>query len=124
MYVDDMIIASDSETSLFNDINKLKEKFKIKSETLEWLLGIWIKQTTDGITLLQDLYIKSILQKFNITGPFKSQSIPIKKDWTNQERNTRPVNNETLFRSLLGSLMYLAVQTRPDISFAISRIAC
>jgi hypothetical protein len=32
-------------------------------------------------------------------------------------------NDNTLFRSLLRSL-YLAVQTIPDISFAVSRIGC
>ncbi len=40
-----------------------------------------------------------------------------------QPNYTKPYNDNTLFRSLLGSLMYLAVQTRPDISFAVFRIA-
>ena len=46
------------------------------------------------------------------------------RDWIKLDRNTKSLPNSTIFRSLLGSLMYLAVQTRPDIAFATSRIAC
>jgi len=124
VYVDDMVIASDSQVLLQETIQKLQEKFKIKSEPLSWLLGINVTLEATKISLKQDLYIKSILEKFKINGAYSSKITPMTKDWINQERNTKRFDNPTHFRSLLGSLMYLAVQTRPDISFAISRIAC
>ena len=124
VYVDDMVIASDNQVLLQETIQKLQEKFKIKSEPLSWLLGINITVEDTKISLKQDLYIKSILEKFKINGIYSSKTTPMTKDWINQERNTKRFDNPTHFRSLLGSLMYLAVQTRPDISFAISRIAC
>jgi hypothetical protein len=123
LYVDDFIIASDSKSILENTIKSVEEKYKITHQPLSWMLGIKILNEISSITLTQSLYINSILSKFKMEH-IKTQKVPMNPNYSKQLRNTKPYNDNTLFRSLLGSLMYLAVQKRPDISFAVSRIAC
>lgn len=67
LYVDDIIIASNSKIEL----NKLKEKLTKNFEMqdmgeLKQFLGIHIRKTEDGMYLSQKDYIQSLLEKFRM----------------------------------------------------------
>ena len=82
---------------------------------LEWFLGMRILKTEKGITLDQEKYTQNILEHFNMQDckPIKTPAENNLKLEVAQENSARVDSHE--FRSLLGSLLYLAKQTRPDI---------
>lgn len=118
LYVDDLIYTG-------NDV-ELCEKFK-KSMKLEfdmsdlgkmkYFLGVEVQQSSKGIHLCQRKYAGDILERFGMGGcnPVKNPIVPGTK--LVKDGGEASVNS-TLFKQLIGSLMYLSV-TRPDIAFVV-----
>ena len=82
---------------------------------LEWFLAKRILKTEKGITLDQEKYTQNILEQFNLQDckPSKTPAENNIKLEVAQEDSARVDSHE--FRSLVGSLLYLAKQTRPII---------
>ncbi|GJW52929.1 putative ribonuclease H-like domain-containing protein [Tanacetum coccineum] len=118
VYVDDIIFGS-TKSSMVKDFEDLMQKeFKMSSMgELTFFLGLQVKQTTAGIFLSQDKYVKDILNKFDFR-TIKPASTPIEahkslgKDEEGEEVDVH------LYRSMIGCLMYLTA-SRPDIMFAV-----
>lgn len=127
LYVDDFYVFgtnSDATKSLYN---LLESKFNVKSlGPIQVCLGMRVsRDKIKGIlTLDQAQYIKRLLCKFGME-TCKPVSTPMQVN----NKLSKPEPNEVLndevykYRELLGSLMYLAVCTRPDISFACSQLS-
>ncbi|GJV86807.1 retrovirus-related pol polyprotein from transposon TNT 1-94 [Tanacetum coccineum] len=77
VYVDDIIFGS-TKSSMVKDFEDLMQKeFKMSSMgELTFFLGLQVKQTTAGIFLSQDKYVKDILNKFDFR-TIKSDLLPI-----------------------------------------------
>ena len=81
---------------------------------IECFLGMQVSEDSEKITLDQETYIESVLEKFST-----QDSNPSK---TPAENNLKLVDategeqlvDETLNRRLVGSLLYIARRTRPD----------
>jgi hypothetical protein len=99
-------------------------------ERPDWLLGMRIDYVDEGqrsIALSQPDFSRTILNRFNMADckaaptPANDERLTAemspKNDQERQEMIKRP------YRQLLGSLMYLATQTRPDIAFAVGQAA-
>ena len=93
------------------------------NSTFESILGIRIKQENNNSMILQDQYCKSILYKFGY--------FDIKPKLTPMENNLKiksiesDINYNTTkkFQEMIGSLLYLMIHTRPDISFAVTKLS-
>jgi len=87
------------------------------------IVGIEIKQTNDTLTILQPLYIDSILCKYHMedANPISTPLDPNYKLGPNKD--IREPNRSNDYASLIGFLQYLAVATRPDIAYAVNRLA-
>ncbi|GBO14045.1 hypothetical protein AVEN_157310-1 [Araneus ventricosus] len=86
-----------------------------KSAPATEFLGIRLVFTPTELNLDQEEYIDKILKRFNMSS-CKPCSTPLESkctsaDFANSELFEGP------FRELIGSLLYLAVTTRPDILF-------
>ncbi|GKB31140.1 putative ribonuclease H-like domain-containing protein [Tanacetum coccineum] len=84
-------------------------------------LWLQVKQKEDGIFISQDKYVDEILRKFNYTDVRTASTLldlekPLVKD-----RDATNVD-EHLYRSMIGSLMYLTA-SRPYIMFAVCACA-
>ncbi|GJT76050.1 uncharacterized mitochondrial protein-like protein [Tanacetum coccineum] len=77
VYVDDIIFGS-TKSSMVKDFEDLMQKeFKMSSMgELTFFLGLQVKQTSTGIFLSQDKYVKDILNKFDFR-TIKPASTPI-----------------------------------------------
>ncbi|GKE10464.1 putative ribonuclease H-like domain-containing protein [Tanacetum coccineum] len=122
VYVDDIIFRS-TKKSLCTDFEKMMhKKFQISSMgELTFFLGLQVKQKEDGIFLSQDKYVTEILNKFGfrdvkITSTPMEIHKPLLKDADCEDAD------EHLYRSMIGSLMYLA-SSRPNIMFAVCACA-
>ena len=115
-WVEDLVIAGNSQTEIDKLKSSLESKFKMDDRgDLEWFLGMRILKTEKGINLDQEKYTQNILEQFNMQDckPSKTPAENNLKLEVAQEDSVRVDSHE--FRSLVGSLFYLANQTRPDI---------
>jgi transposase InsO family protein len=82
-----------------------------------YFLGIEIRRTPGTIALNQAIYTKKILERFQ-----QDNSHPVSTPMNPGIRlvdTEEAQEDETTYRSLIGSLMYLMLCTRPDIAFAV-----
>ncbi|KAL1326107.1 hypothetical protein AAHE18_13G205400 [Arachis hypogaea] len=80
---------------------------------LNFFLGLQIKQTENGIYIHQEKYAKELVKKFGMenTKPIETPMHPNSKL---EKRETEKDIDETRYRGMIGSLMYLT-SSRPDI---------
>ena len=121
VYVDDIVLASEDDVIREEAKRLLKECFIVKDlGELHHLLGIEIEQRDGKLHMHQKNYIEKLLEKFNMKdcNPVKT---PMEVDGPRQLSN---FNNEAQeielpYREIIGSLMFIAQNTRPDISYTV-----
>lgn len=122
IYIDDGLIAATHESDIQKLLSELNEQFKFKSGALDSFLGIEILRTNDGsVHINQNGYAKRILQKFKMfdCNPVATPADPHHSMCTNGEPALN-VPHTFPYREAVGSLMFLATVTRPDIAFAVN----
>jgi hypothetical protein len=117
VYVDDMIITG----AVSDDISEFKKEmasvFKMSDlGLLQYYLGIEMKQSTEGITLSQWAYARKILEKGGLVN-CNPRLTPMENRLELSQKSSEPLEDATLFHSIVGSLCYL-VNTRTDRAFA------
>ena len=121
VWVDDLIICA-SNIGLMNSIKqKLNDNFKMKDlGQISYFLGIEFDLSKDCIKMHQTRYAKTILEKFNMID-CNSKKTPCPLGINKELGNNSPLLGEsTLYREIIGSLMYLMTNTRPDICYIVS----
>jgi hypothetical protein len=99
----------------------LKDILKIKwSSQLESIVGITVNRTLDGFILTQPKLIKSLLNT-EWNGAITTRT-PLPPNF-NAVMEIGDPSTSTKYLSIIGVLSYLAVGTRPDISFAVNFLA-
>jgi len=108
--------------SIQDVLSVLAEQFTIKSNVPFAFVGIKIAHDpTRGImNLTQVTFIQNLLEKLNMTD-CKSSSVPMQANIDLLPSNSCDPNIP--YRQLIGSLHFLAWTTRPDISYAISKLS-
>ena len=124
IWVDDILLFGTSEKLLDQTISDIRQIWEVTvlGEPAK-IVGIEITQTEDSIKIAQKLYIKSILEREGL-GEINSVTTPLN---SNIKLEPNPDGNEgnrsNSFARLLGELQFLANCTRPDIAFAVNRLA-
>ncbi|KAI3732508.1 hypothetical protein L1987_63713 [Smallanthus sonchifolius] len=122
LYVDDIIYGSTNEALYkeFEQVMKLKFKVSLMGK-MQFFLGLQVEQSEYGILIHLAKYVKDILTKFKMND-CKSASTPI----ASHEPLTVDLSgvevNQKMYRSMIGSLMYLTA-SRPDIIFVVCSCA-
>jgi len=106
---------------------KLTERFNIKKmEAATWMLGMRItrNRATRTITLDQELYISKALERFGLAEckVAPSPEDPGAKNDTTSPKLDEPADRQR-FMEIVGTLMYAAISSRPDISHAVHYLA-
>ena len=120
IYVDDIIIAFDDEDEIRQIGRQLSEQFEITDlGDARHFLGIEIERNMDGTySICQRNYIKKVLDRFGLSWA-KGSSFPMDPGYAKAEKGENlPDNHE--YRQIIGSLLYLSINSRPDISAATS----
>ena len=121
IYVDDGAIASKNKNKVYDLLKFLEQNFEITTDSLNVFLGIEINRLSNGSMLInQKSYATKIVEKFNMTNAHNVR-IPADPNSLNAIFEKGEENNETNFpyKEAIGSLMFLANVTRPDIAFAV-----
>ena len=124
IWVDDILLFASSEKLIEQTISDICSKWEVTvlGEPTK-IVGIEITQTDESIKISQKLYIKSILDREGLSG-INSVATPLDpniKLMPNPDGNEG--NRSNSFARLLGELQFLANCTRPDIAFAVNRLA-
>ncbi|CAG4987165.1 unnamed protein product [Colias eurytheme] len=122
IFVDDFFIFSNSSNMVKELKTNLMSKFKIKDlGQVKQCLGMRVKMYENGcISLDQEKFVDHILSKFNMTN-CKVVDTPIEGN-LKLEKSVE-ICKQYPYQQLIGSLMYLSVLTRPDISYSVSYLS-
>lgn len=122
-HVDDTLWVSKSAKLIEKLTMELAKFFEMKDlGEVHHFLGLEIKKDADGcFSMCQSTYIDRIAKTHILEG-LKPQTIPINAGFYKLEHKSNLPNNNQ-YRSLLGSLLFVAVNTRPDIAAAINILA-
>ena len=128
VYIDDVTLASKSQESLDRTVEELSKRFKLQDlgET-KFILGVEIIRDRPNrtISLSQCQYIIDILERYgfsdcNPVGTPLPTSIKLSKAMGPKTPQEVELMRDIPYLSVLGSVLYLATMTRPDISYAVS----
>lgn len=121
LYVDDFLIFSNCPVESKKLKDTLGSEFKLKDlGPVRQYLGMRINVSKNVITVDQQQYIDQLLTRFNMLD-CKMHKTPIECK-LNLEKPDKCVP-DVPYQKLIGSLMYLAVLTRPDISYSVSYLS-
>ncbi|KAI7938875.1 hypothetical protein MJO28_014454 [Puccinia striiformis f. sp. tritici] len=120
MHVDDGLVVSNSVSAMANLRSALQEHLEIKWKTVvDQIVGINIHDQSSKILLEQHLLATQVATDYHRRTVHQNTTLPD----TQLITSTSDPIDATTFRSVLGSLMYLACGTRPDISYAVNMLA-
>ncbi|WKA03342.1 hypothetical protein VitviT2T_021457 [Vitis vinifera] len=122
LYVDDMIITGDDLSGIQELKDFLSQQFEMKDlGHLSYFLGLEITHSTDGLYITQAKYASNLLSQAGLTDS-KTVDTPIELNAHLTPSGGKPLSNPSLYRRLVGSLVYLTV-TRPDISYVVHQVS-
>ncbi|XP_017979725.1 PREDICTED: uncharacterized mitochondrial protein AtMg00810-like [Theobroma cacao] len=123
IYVDDILIASNSAQAATAVKSHIDSQFKLKDlGTVKYFLGLEVARSPQGISICQRKYILDLLEEYGLLGA-KPSSTPI--DYNVKLRKVskeEEVTDPTKYRQLVGKLLYLTF-TRPDICYVVQNLA-
>jgi len=123
IYVDDVIIASNTLTAINKVKQYLRTTFPIKDlGKLKYFLSIEVARSSKGIVLYQRKYALDILADSGFSGA-KPVSFPMESTLKLSAHDASPpLSDPASYRRLIGRLLYLTL-TRPDLSYAIQTLS-
>ncbi|KAG7582883.1 Retrotransposon Copia-like N-terminal [Arabidopsis suecica] len=122
VYVDDIVIAGNSDEAIAQLKNDLAKAFKLRDlGPLKYFLGLEIARSEKGISVCQRKYTLELLEDTGLLG-CRPSSIPMEPSQKLTQHSDEPVLDEPeVYRRLVGKLMYLTI-TRPDITYAVNKL--
>ena len=126
VWVDDLILITENHKDMSAVKKNLESRFKMKDlGALHYCLGISVVQDREGgyLQLHQRQYILTLLEKYGLMNA-KPASTPadtnvhlVKDDGVSKRVDSG------IYQSMVGSLLYAAIATRPDIAQAVSAVS-
>ena len=132
VHVDDCTVTGNSQVLIDKFMVEMNEKHYKLTDTgpASWLLGIKISRDLmkKTLSLSQHSYIEGIITKFNFNDlkPLATPmdpSAPLLKSQSPSKLEDIAKMKNVPYREAVGSLMYAAMGTCPDIAFATSTVA-
>lgn len=119
IYVDDILVVSNSETYTAKIEEILKSNFHIDNlGHVANYLGIRVIKQENSYFLDQEKYILSVAARFELDKS-KDTDIPLSPSYHKEPESEKlPVNDK--YRAAIGCLLYIATNTRPDVSAAVA----
>ncbi|CAI7907603.1 unnamed protein product [Closterium sp. NIES-54] len=128
VYVDDILLFSSSMKEIQKVQQQLMKNFKCKTlGEVKYDLGMHVERDLDHrwLKLHQENFIKELGEKCGIENERKVAT-PLPAEFKlvkAAEDEGVEAEEQQKFQSLVGSLLYAAVHTRPDISFSVGQLA-
>jgi hypothetical protein len=120
--VDDTLLTSSNKAATLEVEAKILERFPGKSGQAEWYCGMKLDWQVDGsVRITQTAHVEQLLIKHNLQGiPVRDQ--PLTRD-TVLVKAGEPLDSVNFpYASIVGALLYIACNTRPDISSTVNKL--
>jgi len=126
-YVDDIVICfrKKDEAKARSAITGLQAKYELSGlGDLKWFLGIHIlrDRAKKLLWLSQEAYIDKIANQFNVDLIGRLPDTPMIGELLPNEMTASKTSIHS-YQTKIGSILFAAITTRPDIAFAVSRLA-
>jgi hypothetical protein len=123
VYVDDILVVSTTESQSHDFVTSMRARFTVTDCGVpKTFLGIQLSFSRHILRLTQSNMIESLMRRYNLTP--KHVSTPMDADAKLvAEDNAETKPDPTMYRSKVGSCMYIQSSTRPDISFAVKELS-
>ncbi|GAA5871105.1 hypothetical protein JCM1840_007591 [Sporobolomyces johnsonii] len=122
IHVDDgLVLGDDDLRQVIEDLSASLDD-SVKEEPLTLFLGVRIRRRTDGsISLDQRHYVEKLIDRFD----FNAECSKATETPASLAADLKPIQPGEVvvkerYREMLGALLYIAICTRPDISYAVS----
>jgi histone deacetylase 1/2 len=128
VHVDDIIVATADEALRRSVCSGLTKHFKMKQlGRLHYYIGMQVAYTPDSTFLFQSGYLERIVERFGMTD-CKPASYPTTGNLLSAAQSpTSPDDIKEMstlpYRSIVGSLLYAARASRPDICWIVTTLA-
>jgi len=124
VYVYDLVLIGDLES-----VQSMKKKLNIRFELsdlgpLSYFLAIAVTRDENGLHLSQERYAEKILRQFQFSSSH-SFSTPLSPGTKLRKESVALLSQQdsTLYRSIIGSIMYPMLASRPDLSYAVGAVS-
>lgn len=120
VHVDDMVMASNDENFIKEVASKIAEKFEVVSlGDIKQFLGMKVERDDKGdFYLNQKSYIDKIVQLANLSDA-KHSNVPVDVGY-HRSADSEALGNNKEYQKLIGLLLYVSTNSRPDVSAAVS----
>ena len=126
LYVDDIILSSKSLDKITAVKSLLQKRYKMSDMgKLNYFLGVKIDQSIarDSIFMSQQAYSERLVQNFGLSDA-KPAKTPMEPNFNfSTEKDNEVFVDSQKYQSAVGSLLYLSTKTRPDLSYAVGKVA-
>ena len=117
-----MIITGDDLSGIQELKDFLSQQLEMKDlGHLSYFLGLEITHSTYGLYITQVKYASELLSRAGLTDS-KTVDTLVELNAHLTPSGGKPLSNPSLYRRLVGSLVYLSV-TRPDISYVVHQVS-
>jgi hypothetical protein len=121
VYVDDIIFGGTNESSVQWFSNSMQTEFEMSMiGELSYFLGLQVKQSSAGIFISQEKYLKEILKKFEMEDS-STVSTPMVVGCKLRKNDISPDVDQRTYHSMIGSLLYIKASC-PDIMQAVGMV--
>lgn len=118
-FVDDIIVFYKDVCHFDSVKSDLESHFELKNlGLLKYYLGMNISVENGEVCLSQRSYIENLLKRYNLHD-CKPVDIPMVK----KLEDSTELCDQNEYQTLIGCLLFVAINTRPDISFAVSYLS-
>lgn len=118
LHVDDGLIIED-EGKCQELLGRLDQFFPTTNIKTNIFLGVKIEINTTSITLSQQAYVAGLSDRYGL-GSERPETRPLVDTRSLEDDEIESAPTKQPYRSLIGSLLYVATITRPDILFAVT----
>lgn len=120
-YVDDFLICSSDDNMVQEFKRNMMKMFEMEDlGEAQQILGMLITRDRSNrkLILSQEKYVNKILTKFKMEDSNPSLT-PMDVSFNLKQQFSEPFTNKLQYASLIGSLLYAALGTRPDIMYSV-----
>lgn len=123
LYVDDQLIFGKEEAEIQSTIQEIGKAFEITDMgPATFFLGVDILRAGSSITLSQKRYTAQLLDQYHLELEKLKRDASTPSERPTAESGFSVSIDQGKYASLVGALLYLAVWTRPDISYAVGKL--
>ena len=124
VYIDDLIIITKTPEKMRWIKNSLATRFKLKDlGKLHYCLGITIEYDEKCLWMHQRQYIHSLLERYGLSQAKPSTTPADNKVKLVKDDGVSKLVDPICYQSMVGSLLYAAIATRPDIAQAVGTVS-